>query len=225
MLMIDKQSRGKKFVKRIVSLVLAVTCVMALTACSGNEGDGKLESGVITQTAKNWIVSQYKINANRKYYIMQMPAYTTLNYDYCDYNQCIYKGDDVDMYVFSFDNYAYTAQSDPDASTKEVDVTECADALSKSEWLVERTLAQIYSQTRELQFDESGNEVPFVVDISYETPVDLNNTDITMSKVNASTDDTKFYGYWIYHTSRRSFLILFTNEEMADNVIDTLYMQ
>ena len=82
--MVDKQSRGKKLVKRIISLVLAVTCVMALTACSGKEGDGKLESGVITQTANNWIVSQYKINVNRKSYVMQMPAYTTLNYDYCD---------------------------------------------------------------------------------------------------------------------------------------------
>lgn len=225
MLMVDKRSRGKKLVKRIISLVLAVTCVMALTACSGKEGDGKLESGVITQTAKNWIVSQYKINVNRKSYVMQMPAYTTLNYDYCDYNQCIYKGNDADMYVFILDSYAYTAQSDPNARTEEPDVVECEDALSRSEWLIERTLVKIYSQTREPQFDESGNEVPFVVDISYETPVNLDNTDITMSKVNASTDDTKFYGYWIYHTSRRSFLILFTNEEMADNVIDTLYIQ
>lgn len=219
--------RKRKWIKSIIVLVLAAVCTVALTACSGGDnGDGVLTSAVIQTEDNNWIVSEYRYNIGRKIYTMRMPFFTTNYYDYCDYNACNYLGEDANMYVFQFGVYAYTGQSDmSSSSSSDINVTECSDALERTEWLVERTLVRIYSQNRdasEVSFDKEGNEIPPVVDIAYSDINKVDNDDITMYSVKAVDGDKEFIGYWIYDNSKYSTLILFDNEVMAKKVIDTL---
>lgn len=224
--MINKQwQTGKRVIKGLIGVVLAVTCVMALAACSGNEGEGKLESGVMVQTDEDWKVSQYSFEIGRKEYSMMMPAYSTLNYDYCDYLQCSYKGEEADMYVFQLNNYAYTGHSDDGTdSIQYEDVTECKDALDKSEWLIERTLARIYAQNREPSFDEDGNEIAIMVDVSYKENKKMDTVGIDLYYVEATEGDTNLYGYWIYNSSISSTLILADNKQMINDIISTIYI-
>lgn len=221
--MTRNKSRRRK-IKSIISMVLAVTCVTALTACSSGGGEGKLENAII-QTDDDWINSQYSYNINRKIYTMRMPYYNTIAYDYCEYNQCNYLGDDANMYVFQLDHYGYTGQSDLSEGVSEVDVTECEDALERSEWLIERTLVRIYSQNREASFDEDGNEIPFTADITYTGNEQVKDEDIVLYRVTATESGTDLVGYWIYNSSRYSTLILSDNQEMIDRIVSTITVE
>ena len=220
----------KHLIRNIIGLVLATACTVALTACNGgNKSDGVLTSAIIQTEDNNWVVSEYRYNIGRKIYTMRMPFYTTSYYDYCDYNVCNYLGEEANMYVFQFGAYAYTGHIDTGSGSgsnvDDIDVIECSDALERTEWLVERTLVRIYSQNEDIfgvSFDNEGNEILPVVDISYSDINKIDNDDITMYSVKATENDKNYIGYWIYDNSKYSTLILFDNGVLAEKVINTL---
>ena len=71
-------------------------------------------------------------------------------------------------------------------------------------------------------FDNEGNEILPVVDISYSDINKIDNDDITMYSVKATENDKNYIGYWIYDNSKYSTLILFDNGVLAEKVINTL---
>lgn len=206
---------NKKYIVIVINILLAITCVMALGACN-EDGDGKIGNNVITQNENDWKASEYSYKIGNWTYSLSMPSYIKYEHDYCDYLQCNYLGKEVNMYVFQLSAKTYVGGGVDESMLESIKVTNCKDAIERSEWILESAIKRSYD-------DRQKNN--YFVDLVYVDSKKVKHDDLVLYKVIAKENDKDLNGYWIYNSSKLSTLILSDNDEMLDKIINELVIK
>lgn len=212
--MINKRwQTGKRVIKGLIGVVLAVTCVMALTACSGNEDDGKLDGVTVSEIEGNWVASNYTFGINQYRYTVDMPPYVENTADGISQFQCNTFGDDYNVYGILVTPQIYSSTFSIQNEDIDVNIHDFDDALDKTNWFLSTYLAKFIAHGKTLTYEFTDKTV---IENFGDQVYSCN------CKITCGDETTIMKLYWLHITDRYGYIFISDNSDMLDKIVASI---
>ena len=209
--MINKQwQTGKRVIKGLIGVVLAVTCVTALAACSGSEDEGKLEGVTVSGIEGNWVASNYTFGINQYQYTVDMPPYVENEADGISQFQCNTFGEDYNVYGILVTPQIYNSSFTIPNENIDVNINDFNDALDKTNWFLRTYLAKFIAPGKTLTYEFTDKTV---IENFGDQVYSCN------CKITGGDEPINMKLYWLHITDRYGYIFISDNSDMLDKIV------